>query len=82
MADSDDTKYYPTQFQIDTDVFGFRISESVEEHNYHKNQVYETKEDIMKKSSLESSKVMKFFICLGNIMTYFFLFFGAHHMFS
>ena len=65
MADSDDTKYYPTQFQIDTDVFGFQISESVKEHNYHKNQVYETKEDIMKKSSLESSKVMKFLSCLG-----------------
>ena len=63
MADSDDTKYYPTQFQID--VFGFQISESAEEHNYHKNQVYETKEDIMKKSSLESSKVMKFLSCLG-----------------
>ena len=60
MADSDDTKYYPTQFQID--VFGFQISESAEEHNYHKNQVYETKEDIMKKSSL---KVMKFLSCLG-----------------
>ena len=28
----------------------------MEEHNYHKNQVYETKEDIMKKSSVESSK--------------------------
>ena len=65
MADSDDTKYYPTQFQIDTDVFGFQISESVEEHNYHKNQVYETKEDIMKKSSVESSKVLKFLSCLG-----------------
>ena len=73
MVDSDDSKYYPTQFLINTDVFGFQIFESLEEHNYQKNQVDETKEDdIMKKSSLESSKVMKFFICLGNIMTYFF----------
>ena len=64
MVDSDDSKYYPTQFQKITDVFGFRISESVGEHNYHKNQVYETKEDIMKKSSLESSKAMKFLSCL------------------
>ena len=48
-----------------TDVFGFQTSESVEEHNYHKNQVYETKEDIMKKSSVESSKVLKFLSCLG-----------------
>ena len=72
MVDSDDSKYYPTQFLINTDVFGFQIFESLEEHNYQKNQVDETKEDdIMKKSSLESSKVMKFFICLGNIMTYF-----------
>ena len=57
MADSDD-RYYQTQFQIDSDLF-------TSEHNYHKNQVYETKEDIMKKSSLESSKVMKFLSCLG-----------------
>ena len=49
MADSDD-RYYPTQFQIGSD--GYFTSE----HNYHKNQVYETKEDIMKKSSVESSK--------------------------
>ena len=60
MVDIDDSKYYPTQFIIDTDVFGFQISESVEEHNYHKNQ-----QDIMKKSSVESSKVMKFLSCLG-----------------
>ena len=58
MADSDDT-YYPTQFQID----GFQLFTS--EHNYQKIKVYETKEDIMKKSSLESSKVMKFLSCLG-----------------
>ena len=57
MADSDD-RYYPTQFQIDSDLF-------TSEHNYHK--IKETKEDIMKKSSLESSKVMKFLSCLGII---------------
>ena len=55
MADSDD-RYYQTQFQIDSDLF-------TSEHNYHK--IKETKEDIMKKSSLESSKVMKFLSCLG-----------------
>ena len=58
MADSDD-RYYPTQFQIGSD--GYFTSE----HNYQKIKVYETKEDIMKKSSLESSKVMKFLSCLG-----------------
>ena len=62
MDDSDDSKYYPTQFLINTDVFGFQIFESLGEHNYHKNQGGETKEDIMTKSSLESSKVMKFLI--------------------
>ena len=60
MVDSDDSKYYPTQFQIGSDGFEF-----TSEHNYHKIEVYETKEDIMKKSSLESSKVMKFLSCLG-----------------
>ena len=58
MADSDD-RYYQTQFQIDSDGFDLFTSE----HNYHK--IKETKEDIMKKSSLESSKVMKFLSCLG-----------------
>ena len=58
MVDSDDSKYYPTQFQIGSELF-------TSEHNYHKIEVYETKEDIMKKSSLESSKVMKFLSCLG-----------------
>jgi hypothetical protein len=58
MVDSDDSKYYPTQFQIGSDGFEF-----TSEHNYHK--IEETKEDIMKKSSLDSSKVMKFLCCLG-----------------
>ena len=56
MGDSsDDTKYYPTQFLVNTDTFGFLISESSEEHNYHK-----TKEGIMKKLISESSKTMDF----------------------
>ena len=58
MVDGDDSKYYPTQFQIGSDGFEF-----TSEHNYHK--IEETKEDIMKKSSLDSSKVMKFLCCLG-----------------
>ena len=55
MVDSDDTKYYPTQFLVNTDSFGFLISESKEEHNYHK-----TKEGIMNRLISESSKAIDF----------------------
>ena len=55
MVDSDDTKYYPTQFLVNTDSFGFPISESGEEHNYHK-----TKEGIMNELISESSKAIDF----------------------
>ena len=55
MVDNDDTKYYPTQFLVNTDSFGFLISESGEEHNYHK-----TKEGIMHKLISEPSKTIDF----------------------
>ena len=55
MVDSNDTKYYPTQFLFNTDSFGFLISESGEEHNYQK-----AKEGSMNKLISEPSKNIDF----------------------